>query len=143
MALLATIVALSLLPPPPSVALHGCQRLILALGLGLLALLRCASIALAASRSASSEIWSMRMSGSMEVVGDRTRAAVSNPEANFDISSRSDLIIADWYSLSAIVMPTAASSSRFTHINPRNDLTSPPCGQCISKNVVSISASAY
>jgi hypothetical protein len=79
----------------------------------------------------------------MEVVGVRTQAAVSNPEANFDISSRRDLMIADWYSLSDIVTLTAASSSRFTHIDPRNDWTLPPHGQCISKNEVSMSASAY
>src|SRR6266702_3041837 len=85
----------------------------------------------------------MRVSGSMEVVGVNTRAAVSSLEANLDISSGRDLMIADRYSFSVTVTPTAASSSRLTRIWPRNVRISPPRGQRISENAVSKSASAY
>src|SRR6266702_674475 len=85
----------------------------------------------------------MRTSGSMDVVGDRTCAAVSNLEANFDISSGMDLIMAEWYSFSPIVTPTTASSSRLMHIWPRKVRTSPPHGQHILEKAVSKSISAY
>src|SRR6266702_7200723 len=85
----------------------------------------------------------MRTSGSMDVVGDRTRAVVSNPEANFDISSGMDLIMAERYSFSPIVTPTAASSSRLTRIWLRKVRTSPPRGQRILEKAVSKSVSAY
>src|SRR6266702_1169521 len=85
----------------------------------------------------------MRVSGLMEVVSISMHAAVSSPEANLDISSRRDLMMADWYSFSVIVTLTAASSSCLTCIWPRNVQTSPLRRQHISKNMVSKSASAY
>src|SRR6266702_1172345 len=96
----------------------------------------------AAKQSASSEMWSMRMSGLMDVVGNRTRAAVSRPDANLDISSGMALM-AEQYSFSVMVTPTAANSSHLTRICPRKVRTSPPCRQRILEKAVSKSVSAY
>src|SRR6266702_1624787 len=85
----------------------------------------------------------MRVSGSMDVVGDRTRVAVSRPDANLDISSGMALMMAEWYSFSVMVTPTAANSSHLTCICPRKVQTSPLRGQRILEKAVSKSISVY
>src|SRR5882762_4032719 len=88
-------------------------------------------------------MWSMRRSGSMDLEGSIIHAVESIPDANLATSSGMALMIAERYSFSDMVTPTADSSLCLTRICPRNLWTLPPSGQHISMKAVSRSASAY